>query len=97
MKESKFQLKKRKKRTPYRVIQKHHISYKPVKTCLMFRSEHSIITNLNRLLKSKPSEDFLSCLATCIIELAMADQYSPRAMSILKLNNQKLRKQRRQK
>ncbi|WP_455282382.1 hypothetical protein [[Eubacterium] cellulosolvens] len=84
----------RKRRTPYRVIQEHHITYAPDKTCLMFRSEHAIITKLNRLLKSKPSEAFLLELEKCQYALRCTQSYSSKEMVHLKKNNQKIKKQR---
>ena len=47
------------RRTPYRVVQQHHISHDPEITCLVFRSEHDAVTKLNRLEKSNPSQVFL--------------------------------------
>ncbi|MGB6679935.1 MAG: hypothetical protein WBF08_01250 [Candidatus Bathyarchaeia archaeon] len=84
----------KKRRTPYRVIQEHHITYTPNKTCLMFRSEHTIITKLNRLLKSKPSEAFLLELEKCHQNLRSTQSYSSKEMVHLKKNNQKIKKQR---
>ena len=87
----------KKRRTPYRVIQKHHITYAPNKTCLMFRSEHTIITKLNRLLKSRPSEAFLQELERCQQNLRSTQSYGSKEMAQLKKNNQKIKKQRKQK
>lgn len=87
----------KKRRTPYRVIQEHHITYAPNKTCLMFRSEHTIITKLNRLLKSKPSEAFLQELEKCQQNLRSTQPYGPKEMVQLKKNNQKIKKQRKRK
>ena len=84
----------KKRRTPYRVIQEHHITYTPDKTCLMFRSEHAIITKLNRLLKSKPSEAFLLELEKCQQNLRSTEAYSSKEMVHLRKNNQKIKEQR---
>ncbi len=92
---SSYRMKKR--RTPYRVIQEHHITYAPNKTCLMFRSEHTIITKMNRLLKSRPSEAFLQELERCQHNLRTAQSYSSKEMAQLKKNNMKIKKQRKQK
>ncbi len=45
-----------------RVAQRHHVSYDPEVTVIIYRSEHEVITKLVRLLKSRPSEDFLVIL-----------------------------------
>jgi hypothetical protein len=60
----------------------------------MFRSEHAIITKLNRLLKSKPSEAFLQELEKCQHTLRSTQAYSSKEMVHLRKNNQKIKKQR---
>jgi len=51
------------RRPRYRVIQSHHPDYaKPEETVLVFKSEHNVITRLNRLAKSKPSAYFVDFL-----------------------------------
>ena len=87
----------KKRRTPYRVIQEHHVTYTPNKICLMFRSEHTIITKLNRLLKSKPSEAFLQELERCHQNLRSIKSYSSKEMLELKKSNQIIKKQRKEK
>ena len=63
----------------------------------MFRSEHTIITKLNRLLKSRPSEAFLQELERCKQNLSSTQSYNSKEMAQLKKNNQKIKKQRKQK
>ena len=82
-------IKKRRRRIGYRVIQEHHLSYNPPKICLIFRSEHTVITKLNRLLKSKPSESFIMALASCLSDLASVISYSPEEMGRLRRENLK--------
>ena len=41
------------RRPPYRVIQRHHVSYAPEIVRHVFQSEHNILTRLTRLLKAK--------------------------------------------
>jgi hypothetical protein len=50
------------RRTRYRVVQRHHLSYSPEMIAHIFRSEHGIITKLSRLEKSRPSCTFLQLL-----------------------------------
>jgi hypothetical protein len=63
----------------------------------MFRSEHTIITKINRLLKSKPSEAFLQELERCQQNLRTTQPYSSKEMAQLKKTNQKIKKQRKNK
>jgi hypothetical protein len=63
----------------------------------MFRSEHTIITKLNRLLKSRPSEAFLQELERCQQNLRSTQSYNSKEMAQHKKNNQKIRKQRKRK
>lgn len=54
------------RRTRYRVVQRHHLSYQPEMVAHIFRSEHGIITKLSRLEKSRPSCTFLQVLDSFI-------------------------------
>jgi uncharacterized protein (DUF3084 family) len=63
----------------------------------MFRSEHTIITKLNRLLKSRPSEAFIQELERCQQNLKTTESYSSKEMAQLKKTNQKIKELRKQK
>ncbi len=80
------------RRTRYRIVQRHHISYDPDVTVHMFRSEHGIITKINRLNKSQPSEIFLNLLSEFIqTQRQTKTPYSEYDMKRLLEENQKLR------
>jgi hypothetical protein len=85
------------RRTPYRVIQRHHISYDPPQTVLLFRVEHRILTWLDRIKKSKCSTIFLNRLADFLYLKAMEEQYNQREMGELLKQNQRRRLERRRK
>jgi len=49
-------------RSSYRIIQWHHVSYKPEVKILLFRNEHEVITKLNRVLRAKDISENFVCL-----------------------------------
>src|SRR4030043_657191 len=57
-------MKKKRKRSKFRVVQKHHISYEPENTSIVYKSEHRDVTIKNRMNKQmvKTSEYYLKCL-----------------------------------
>jgi hypothetical protein len=80
------------RRTRYRIVQRHHLSYDPEVTVHMFRSEHGIITKINRLNKSQPSETFLNLLLEFIqTQRQTKTPYSESDMKRLLEENQKLK------
>ncbi|MCJ7759831.1 hypothetical protein MUP59_01655 [Candidatus Bathyarchaeota archaeon] len=86
------------RRTPYRVVQRHHLSYDPEVTVHIFRSEHGIITKLQRLLKSQPSETFLTLLSEFVqTQRQTRTPYSESEMRCLHEENQVLKQKIRKK
>ena len=78
------------RRTRYRVIQEHHVSYEPEETALVFKSEHHIITRLNRLAKSKPSKYFKQFLVNWAYQ--HSDSYFQIEMEWLQAENMEKRR-----
>jgi hypothetical protein len=86
------------RRTRYRIVQRHHISYDPEVTVHVFRSEHGIITKINRLNKSQPSETFLNVLSDFVqTQRQTRTPYSESDMKRLFEENQKLREKNQKK
>jgi len=77
-----------KRRTPYRVIQEHHISYEPEVTKRVFRIEHRILTWLSRIAKSKCSETFLEQCAL-FFDTKIGNTYSEEEMERMFEDNQR--------
>jgi hypothetical protein len=83
------------RRTPYRVIQRHHLSYAPEVVKYVFRSEHRILTWLDRVEKSKPSQTFLDELQNFVLKKRGGCSYTDDEMRRLYEVNQLKRVQRR--
>jgi len=81
-------------RTPYRVIQRHHVSYAPEEIRHIYRIEHRIITWLNRIAKSRCSKYFLSALQS-FIPTHIDEALSETQMQALYLLNQAAKAERR--
>jgi uncharacterized FlgJ-related protein len=89
------------RRTPYRIIQQHHISRDPEIIVRIFRSEHSVLTKLNRLRKSVPSWAFPNAVSAWLQEIekrpwkSKRSPYLPSEMDEIEKENQKIKAERR--
>lgn len=86
------------RRTRYRVVQRHHLSYDPEIIAHIFRSEHGIITKLRRLEKSRPSCTFIQILENFIqSQKSSKIPYTESEMKELCEDNQKKRNKKKEK
>lgn len=73
-------MRRRRRRTRYRVINIHHVEYTPPKTVLLFRSEHNVVTRLGRLAKSVPSAAFLELTSQWVSMMRLKSSLSEAEM-----------------